>query len=77
MSYHQDLVQAEIKNAQPLIGGVITAILQTKGGTGIVGELPGFGLQVRVGATTYNVWVDCDPEGNGPGHLEIEKSKSK
>ena len=22
---------------------------------------------------TLRVWVNCDPEGNGPGHLDIQK----
>ena len=32
-----------------------------------------FGLTLRRGRKTLNVWVDCDPEGNGPGHLNIEE----
>ena len=32
-----------------------------------------FGLTLRRGRKTFNVWVNCDPEGNGPGHLNIEE----
>lgn len=31
-----------------------------------------FGFQCRKGKVVKNVWVNCDPEGNGPGHLSIE-----
>lgn len=30
-----------------------------------------FGLRLKKGSKALNVWVDCDPEGNGPGHLHI------
>ncbi len=59
-------VEAEIRQAHQLVGGVIEAVLETPP------IEPGFGLRVRKGGTTFHVWVDCDPEGNGPGHLEIE-----
>ena len=66
-------IQYEIKNAQPLVGGVITGILD--GGES-------FGLQVRAclpggGKRTLHVWVDRDPEGNGPGHLNIEDQSQR
>lgn len=32
--------------------------------------IPGFVLDDGT-----HVWIMCDPEGNGPGHLEIEESK--
>jgi len=31
-----------------------------------------FGFRVVKGKKKFNVWVSRDPEGNGPGHLEIE-----
>ena len=27
------------------------------------------------GKQLFNVWVDCDPEGNGPGHLNIVREQ--
>ena len=33
-----------------------------------------WGFQVTQGRDKYNVWIQCDPEGNGPGHLNIEKA---
>jgi hypothetical protein len=64
-------VEAEVKNIQPLIGGVITGAITA-------GESECFGFSVTASTgQRYNVWVDCDPEGNGPGHLEIEKDKPK
>jgi hypothetical protein len=47
-----------------LIGGTITAAI-------VSGESFGFEVKTRKGKK-INVWVDCDPEGNGPGHLDIE-----
>jgi hypothetical protein len=35
-----------------------------------------FALTLRRGKQWLTVWVDCDPEGNGPGHLQIEEPKS-
>ena len=31
-----------------------------------------FGFQCKKGKKVKNVWVNMDPEGNGPGHLNIE-----
>lgn len=35
---------------------------------------PIYGLSFTDGT---DAWIMCDPEGNGPGHLEIETPKSK
>ena len=31
-----------------------------------------FGFIVERNGKTFNVWVDCDAEGNGPGWLAID-----
>ena len=31
-----------------------------------------FGFRVEKDGKKFSVWVDCDPEGNGCGHLNIE-----
>ena len=31
----------------------------------------GFRIRLRNGREAH-IWVNCDPEGNGPGHLEID-----
>ena len=36
-------------------------------------HMPFIGFQVKKGTKVFNVWVLRDPEGNGSGHLEIEK----
>jgi hypothetical protein len=46
------------------------------------GNGAGWGFFADKGTTRYKVFVQCDPEGNGPGHLEITsecklKRKSK
>ena len=35
------------------------------------GEYWGFRIRLRNGREAH-VWGNCDPEGNGPGHLEID-----
>ena len=70
MSYQSQLVEADIRNANRLLNGVIEAVITTK-----PGRDAGFGLQVRKGAQLFNAWVDCDPEGNGPGHLDIVREQ--
>ena len=59
-------IQAEIQNAQPLVGGTILSFFQDP-----THEYWGFRIHLRNGREAH-VWVNCDPEGNGPGHLEIE-----
>ena len=59
-------IQAEIQNAQPLVGGTILSFF-----TDTPGEYWGFRVRLRNGRGAH-VWVNCDPEGNGPGHLEID-----
>jgi hypothetical protein len=62
----QEQVQAEVRQAQQLVGCTVEAICHTE-------DFGSFGLTLRRGRKTLNVWVDCDPEGNGPGHLNIEE----
>lgn len=52
---------------QHLTGTIITGAIESESGS--------FGLLCSNPKTqkTLKVWVDCDPEGNGPGHLEIEE----
>ena len=63
-TYEQLHCEAEIQQLQPLIGGKITAALDG-------GDSFGFRVQTPDGRS-FDVWVDCDPEGNGPGHLNLE-----
>ena len=72
MSHTSRLVAAEIQNANQLLNGVIEAVITTTPDD----SMPGFGLQVRRGKQLFNVWVDCDPEGNGPGHLNVVREHS-
>lgn len=63
-------LQAELAQARQLVGGTIVATLQDDP---TPGKAEGsFGFQVRTRQDQLlDVWVDCDPEGNGPGHLSI------
>jgi len=62
----QEAIEAHLK---PLAGGKIES--------GIVDDTepnrPFYGLRVTNNGKNYNVWVSRDPEGNGPGHLDIEE----
>ena len=62
----QEHVQAEVRQAQQLVGFTVESICHTE-------DFTSFGLTLRRGRKTLNVWVDCDPEGNGPGHLNVEE----
>ena len=59
-------VEAEIEQAKRLVGFTVEGVCHTEDGES-------FGLTLRQGKKRMNVWVDCDPEGNGPGHLAIEE----
>jgi hypothetical protein len=62
-------VEAEVEQAKRLVGFTVEdAHLSEDGET--------FALTLRRGKQWLTVWVDCDPEGNGPGHLQIEEPKS-
>ena len=65
-SWHRQHVEAEIKQAEQLLGFAVVGICHTE-------DFASFGLTLKKGCKTLNVWVDCDPEGNGPGHLNIEE----
>lgn len=57
----------EVENAKQLVGFKIAGVIFNVGGS--------FGLRCTKGSQELLAWVDCDPEGNGPGHLNIEKKK--
>jgi hypothetical protein len=51
--------------ANNLVGFTITEALLSP-------DAESFGFRCVRGKQTKEVWVDQDPEGNGPGHLSIE-----
>jgi len=53
-----------------LIKGKVIAVVKSKND-----EEPTWALKIRLGNKTYNAWILCDEEGNGPGHLEIKKAR--
>ena len=59
-------VEAEIEQAKRLVGFTVEGVCHTEDGES-------FGLTLRREKKRMNVWVDCDPEGNGPGHLALEE----
>lgn len=58
-------IEYECAQIEQLIGFTITSPMEDP-------DQEYFGFQCKKGKTVKNVWVNCDPEGNGPGHLNIE-----
>lgn len=59
--------QAEIENAKRLVTGRIIGFIEDGQGY--------WGIQVKLPTgKCFDVWINCDPEGNGPGHLDIQES---
>ena len=54
---------------EKLVGWKITEATATADGES-------FGFIVKKGKKERTVWVDCDPEGNGMGHLDIKEYKA-
>tara|TARA_R110001599_G_scaffold260807_1_gene461176 strand:+ start:1497 stop:1724 length:228 start_codon:yes stop_codon:yes gene_type:complete len=52
-----------------LSGGTITDPLMDANDP----DMPFVGFRVMQGQEVFNVWILRDPEGNGMGHLEVEK----
>lgn len=51
-----------------LVGGTIVCGLTDP-------EESSWGFKVKKKGRIFNVWVDCDPEGNGPGAIDIEEQE--
>ncbi|VGO14431.1 hypothetical protein PDESU_02992 [Pontiella desulfatans] len=49
----------------------LTGLTITGGAVDDTGEYWGFTAEWKQGKKV--IWVNCDPEGNGPGFLEIEE----
>lgn len=59
--------QNTVNHLKQLIGkGVVSLVASNHDDSGI------YGLKFHDGTIA---WILCDPEGNGPGHLDITKSK--
>ena len=64
-SYEQQHCEHGVKQLLPLVDGTITKAIISQ-------SRDSFGFEVRrPDGKLVDVWVDCDPEGNGPGHLNI------
>ncbi len=60
-------MSAFIKEYSQLVGAKVTAVVRDAGKDGDMDEC--FGLQFSNGKIA---WIMCDPEGNGPGFLDIQ-----
>ena len=67
-----------IEHLNRLKGGTVQDVIVDRSAISDFGQ-PVYGLQVRMPAASgqaakvIHVWILCDPEGNGPGFLEIEE----
>ena len=62
-----------VQHLLPLVGGVITQILVDDDPE--LGETC-YGIRVEKKGDSFECLIMCDPEGNGPGHLMIQKWRS-
>lgn len=62
---HTEYEAEQIKKT--ILGGFIDQVVVSK-------DKESFGFMVSKGNERFTVWVDQDPEGNGPGHLNIEEA---
>ena len=71
MSKPNEFVQACLDRLIP----ELTGLTITGGAVDDTGEFWGFVVEGKQGQKTVKkvVFVNCDPEGNGPGFLEIEE----
>lgn len=70
--YNEDVKYAADRLMDELVGFTIVGVVMSHDP-----ESYGFRVQRPRGGTKVEkkvVWVDCDPEGNGPGWLSIEAS---
>jgi hypothetical protein len=68
--FSEDVTYAA-EQLKQLVGGKITDTVVASDG-----ESYGFVVKTK-GGTEKVCWVDCDPEGNGPGWLQIEEQKNE
>ncbi len=67
-----------IKHLSRLVGGVVRGVIADPGAEAEFGQ-PVYGLQIEVPAKPgqsskiLHAWILCDPEGNGPGFLDIQE----
>ena len=62
-----------VKYLSPLIGGTIKTLI-VEDGTDSMDETH-YGFIIENKGKTFECMILSDPEGNGPGHLTVEKVK--
>ena len=61
----------ESRALNALVGGKITGVVETPDN-----EDHFYGLEIKIGAgKTVTAWIQCDPEGNGPGFLSVQEDE--
>ena len=54
------------KQLKALVGGKIVSVIESDDGES-------FGFRTTKGDQLYDVWIDRDSEGNGPGWVSVER----
>lgn len=76
ISREQDHINAECKWYEQLIGCKIVGLVQSDPPS-VADQYTMIGLACQKGKgrnmEEFTAWIQSDPEGNGRGHLEIEK----
>ena len=62
-----------VKHLMPLVGATITSLIVDEGDSPHDEPYYGFAFTTKKGTLSYQCMILSDPEGNGPGHLEISK----
>ena len=66
--YKEVVARANIRHLSQLLSKTVVKVVRDGGQDEYTKEC--FGLEFDDGTTA---WIMCDPEGNGPGHLDITK----
>lgn len=65
----EDVTYIADEVGKKLVGGEITGAIRTEDD-----DYPSWGIRVKTKkGEVFNCWIDCDPEGNGPGFMSLEQ----
>lgn len=65
-----DQHEYNLNKVAPLVGATIKQIIQSDDDGN---HYQAYGFRCVKDGQWFDVWIDMDEEGNGPGHLDVEK----
>lgn len=71
---NEKLDQYRARQISPLVGATITMMISAPADPEDDFDISSWGFQCKKGKRNFNVWIDMDDEGNGPGALSIEEA---